>query len=343
MRILVVRNDKIGDFMLAWPAFAMLKASMPCHITALVPAYTQILAELCPYIDEVIVDCGTTANANAQKQLAATLAEKQFDASICYYSTLRNACLMRRAKITQRWAPATKIFQYLYNYRLVQRRSQSAKAESEYNEDLSRAFLKHNGAQPLQVRGPYLTFSAEELCGFKRYLAQKLGLDESKPWLAVHVGSGGSASNLTVEQFAELAEGLKSGISESQLILTMGPEDKKQVTQLLALLKGNAVIADKLSLIELCKLLACVQLFMAGSTGPLHIAGALDTPTVGFYSNRLSAIGRRWRPINTDGRHLGFQSEELSRDAPTLTVKTNEVVKDIICWWRTIFSKFLSD
>ncbi|MGL5038258.1 MAG: glycosyltransferase family 9 protein, partial [Aeromonas sp.] len=39
-RILVVRNDKIGDFMLAWPSFAMLKSAMKCHVTALVPAYT---------------------------------------------------------------------------------------------------------------------------------------------------------------------------------------------------------------------------------------------------------------------------------------------------------------
>lgn len=47
-RILVVRNDKIGDFMLAWPSFAMLKGSMECHVTALVPAYTAPLARLCP-------------------------------------------------------------------------------------------------------------------------------------------------------------------------------------------------------------------------------------------------------------------------------------------------------
>ena len=26
-KILVIRNDKLGDFMQAWPAFAMLKAS----------------------------------------------------------------------------------------------------------------------------------------------------------------------------------------------------------------------------------------------------------------------------------------------------------------------------
>ena len=47
-RILVVRNDKIGDFMLAWPSFAMLKRSMECHVTALVPAYTAPLGPPLP-------------------------------------------------------------------------------------------------------------------------------------------------------------------------------------------------------------------------------------------------------------------------------------------------------
>lgn len=47
-RILVVRNDKIGDFMLAWPSFAMLKASCDCHVTALVPAYNRAAGRTLP-------------------------------------------------------------------------------------------------------------------------------------------------------------------------------------------------------------------------------------------------------------------------------------------------------
>ena len=68
-RILVVRNDKIGDFMLAWPSFAMLKRSMECHVTALVPAYTAPLARLCPWIDEIILDPGVRADKEQQRAL----------------------------------------------------------------------------------------------------------------------------------------------------------------------------------------------------------------------------------------------------------------------------------
>ena len=81
-RILVVRNDKIGDFMLAWPSFAMLKASCDCHITALVPSYTAPLAELCPWIDQVILDPGAKASRSEQSALLRRLRQGQFDAAI---------------------------------------------------------------------------------------------------------------------------------------------------------------------------------------------------------------------------------------------------------------------
>ena len=55
--ILVVRNDKLGDFMLAWPSFAALKQAFPdARIVALVPNYTRPIAELCPWIDEILID-----------------------------------------------------------------------------------------------------------------------------------------------------------------------------------------------------------------------------------------------------------------------------------------------
>ena len=44
-KILVVRNDKIGDFVLSFQALAILKTSIPdSTITVLVPKYTAELA-----------------------------------------------------------------------------------------------------------------------------------------------------------------------------------------------------------------------------------------------------------------------------------------------------------
>lgn len=120
-KLLVIRNDKIGDFMLAWPSFAMLKASLPdCHITALVPKYTAALAELCPWIDAVIIDPGQQADKAQHKQLVQTVKAQQFDASINLFSTMYNALLVWKARIPYRLAPATKLAQIFYQHRIKQ-------------------------------------------------------------------------------------------------------------------------------------------------------------------------------------------------------------------------------
>ena len=57
LKILIIRNDKLGDFMLAWPAIALLKKQFPdAEITALVPEYTASIAEQCQWIDKVLID-----------------------------------------------------------------------------------------------------------------------------------------------------------------------------------------------------------------------------------------------------------------------------------------------
>ena len=82
------------------------------------------------------------------------------------------------------------------------------------------------------------------------------------------------------------------------------------------------------------------KLFVAGSTGPLHIAAALDVPTIGFFPAHRSATPLRWRPLNSEGRHLAFSPPEDSdhpEDMSQLDPKT--MAAAIARWappfWRT--------
>ncbi|MFD1007890.1 glycosyltransferase family 9 protein [Oceanisphaera ostreae] len=337
-RVLVVRNDKIGDFMLAWPAFAMLKESTDYHITALVPGYTQPLAELCPSIDQVIIDPGKEANSTAQQDLLEQLKSGVFDAVICLFSNFRNAKLMWQAGIKQRWAPATKLAQLLYNHRVTQRRSQSAKPEYEYNLDLIRAFLQHNQLAIIEPQAPYLSFDKDDLADFKIAQAQQLGIAAQKPWLLVHAGSGGSANNLSVEQYADLTRQLRYLYPQLQTVLTAGPGEQTLAQQVVDKVGEGAVLAHDLALPDFCRLLACGSLFVAGSTGPLHIAAALDVPTVGFFPLRRSATPLRWRPLNSEGRHLAFHPPINAEVEDMSQVDISEVTKTVTPWAREYLS-----
>ncbi|MGC7559869.1 glycosyltransferase family 9 protein [Pasteurella sp. PK-2025] len=314
-KILVIRNDKLGDFMLAWPAFAMLKQSNPdLKLTALVPSYTADLARLCPYLDDVIIDAGKNADKPAQRATLQAIKAGNFEGSINFFSDKYNAWLVWKAGIPFRLAPATKLIQFLYNHRVMQRRSQSLKPEFEYNLDLARAFLRKNHCPIVEPSPPYLTFEESAVQNQREILSQTLGLDVAKKWVFVHSGSGGSATNLSLAQYARLISGLLSQF-DCQIVLTAGPNESEKAHELALLVNhANVVIYDKnAGLVDFAHSLACANLFIAGSTGPLHLSAALNIPTIGFYPSRRSATPLRWQPINEADKHLAFSPQTQDR------------------------------
>lgn len=332
-KLLVIRNDKIGDFMVCFPAFAMLKQSLPdIEITALVPNYTAPLAKLCPSIDKVIIDTANKKDKTEFNRILQAVKKEQFDAVICFVSDWYNAKLTFLSGIKYRLAPATKLFQFLYNHRLTQRRSQSAKAESEYNLDLARAFLAKHNIQITEPSTPYLQFGADILQAQKAKLSDQLKISSDKKWLFVHSSTGGSANNLSVEQYAQLIQGILAKF-DCYVVLTAGKGESEKANELAQKInQPKVVVYDKNEgLADFSRSLACADLFIAGSTGPLHISGALNIPTVGFYPSRLSAIPRRWRPINDADKHIAFcpPSDKASQMNLTL-ISISETLKTVI-------------
>ena len=332
MNVLVIRNDKLGDFMLAWPAFAMLKASEPSlKLTALVPAYTADIAHACPYLDNVIIDAPKGDKAAFQRVINEIKAQR-FDAMISFFSNTHNAKLAWKCRIPYRLAPATKWVQFFYNHRLTQRRSQSTKPEFEYNLDLARTFLHDHKIPVVEPRTPYLSFEQSAVDFQREFLCGQLNIDTSKKWIFLHSGSGGSANNLSLTQYAQLIQGLLSHL-DAYVILTAGPNESEKARELAGLVQDpRVVIYDKNNgLVDFALSLACADVFIAGSTGPLHLSGALNVPTIGFYPSRRSATPLRWQPINDAHKHLAFCPPNDKASQTDLTqIKIEEKLDDII-------------
>ena len=318
--ILVVRNDKLGDFMLAWPALACLKATAPeARISVLVPNYTAPLAELCPWIDQVIIDPGDNGDKNAQRKLLSRLRSECFTALLTLFSTPRIGWLGWRARIPHRLAPATKWAQLFYNHRVVQRRSRSAKPEYIYNIELAERLLNTLGYHlPPRPTAPYWPIPPHTLQAQREAIANELCLDPSSLWLFLHAGSGGSAVNLTPTQYTELAVKIDSQLVAQgvcpQWLLTAGPGEETTAQALRdSLVSKNlqaTVLPARQNLGDFALALATANLFIAGSTGPLHIAGCLNRPTAGFYPARRSATALRWQTCNDENHRLAFSPPE---------------------------------
>ncbi len=300
--------------MLAWPAFATLKRSCPdAAIYALVPQYTADMAHLCPWIDEVIIDEG-----EGPVSLSRKFALHHFDAMITLISTNRVAWAGFLARIPYRLAPATKLFQFLYNNRLLQRRSRSGKPEFAYNIDIAYQFLMDNGISiaeesatgdylPTGIKRPLLTFPAGDSARLREQLCQQHGIHSESKLVFIHPGSGGSANNLTLEQYIELANGLDCP-GPLAIIITAGPGEKESASQIAAGITTHpaTVLSPTDGLLSLAQHLQLADLFISCSTGPLHIAGALNRPTAAFYPRHRSGSPLRWQTLNAPNKRLTF-------------------------------------
>ncbi len=335
--------------MLAWPAIALLRASLPdARVAALVPRYTESLARACPWIDEVLIDPGRHGSRSEQAALVKRVREGGYDALLTLFSTFRVGWLGWRARIPLRVAPATKAAQVFYGQRVLQRRSRSEKPEYQYNMDLAKALVRTLGFPVVLPRAPFWPLSDDERLAEREMLRDRLGLDMGETWIFVHSGSGGSANNLSLEQYAELVvriEGPLAGLGalrKPRWILTAGPGESEALSQLVQLLhdKGIAPVpyeSDR-GLAAFARSLAAADLFIAGSTGPLHVAGCLDVPTVGFFPGKRSSTALRWQPANGPGRTLGISPESGMDQSDMSRVDLVHSAIRICEFWRSIGS-----
>ena len=315
--ILVIRNDKLGDFMLAWPALAMLRASLPqAHIAVLVPAYTAPLAEICPYLDEVMIDPKLGGDWRNGRALAKLLRDRNFDAVITLFSRFDTGLAVWKAGIPWRLAPATKLAQVFYNHRLKQRRSESAKPEYAYNLDVVQYFLHEHGVPAASLPSPpYLRFNDIEIGVLRQKFMQANSVPSSRRLIFLHIGHGGSADNLSFGQYAQLLRGLHTH-GGHHVVLTAGPGEEAKVQSLASQLGGipHTLYVSRDGLVDFARHLQFCDLFISGSTGPLHVAAALNCRTAAFYPRRRSSTALRWQTINAPERRLAFAPPEGSAE-----------------------------
>jgi ADP-heptose:LPS heptosyltransferase len=333
-RILVIRNDKLGDFMLAWPAISLLKHQYPdSHITALVQPYTSPMAKLCPWIDSILIDDGSGVT-----RLAGLIKAGQYDASISLYSELRTALALRLASVPVRVGPATKIAQLFLNRRLRQKRSLSQKPEHEYNTDLSRYYIELRGDSPTEPQPPpYLQFSADETQALRKQYFDQHSIPSGTRLIFIHPGSGGSAVNLTLDQFARLAEQLAMEIN-AHFVITAGPDELETASNLASRLDHGmcSVYHSMQGLAHFALFISICDLFISGSTGPLHIAGALNVPTAAFYPARRSATSHRWQTLNEPAKRISFSPEQYIEGTNTLDVNIDACAGEITNFIRDL-------
>ncbi len=288
-RILLVRNDALGDALVTLPTAEALREHFPnAEVTVLAGergewvfrragftvlpdpvGFTKTVELLRDSRPSVII----VANPGGRIPLAALI-----------------------AGVPIRIGYARRLWGFCYNRPLFASRRRSGAHEAAR----TLALLRPLGIRMRRIEPPRLEPPSEAV--------RKIGmlLDDAgihRRYVVLHPGSGGSADQWPTGHHRELARLL---LSEGYGIVVSGGEGEKiPAESVIAGLRGPCVnLAGRTDLDLLAALIAGACWFLSSSTGPMHLAAALGVPQVALFSHGAPINPARWRPLNPGARVL---------------------------------------
>jgi len=214
-----------------------------------------------------------------------------FDAVMIASPRLRISLLVWLSGIPVRIGTGYRWYSFLFNKKIYEHRKTAEKHEAEYNLSLLKG-LGHTVSLKPEAK---ISISQQEKKTASD-VRQSLEISDSDRLVLLHPGSGSSARDWKPERFAQLAVELtKLGY---QVVITGGKTEEALVHRVAHEAEnGVKPFISTLNLKEFAAFIQTAKLFVANSTGPLHIAAAVGTPVIGFYPPVRVMSPKRWGPL----------------------------------------------
>ena len=290
-RILVVRTDRIGDVVLTLPVFDALKQHYPDAKTDfLVNKRVFELVKNYPNINKVHAIEKVTVNG-----IKTLCNQGGYDTVITVYPRFKIALGVFLAGVKNRVGSAYRWYSCLFNLKHYTHRKDAKEHESTYNLLL----LKELNCLPEKKLQPSLQVSDDAI----RKVTDRIessGIPKNSKFIVVHVPTLGSAKVWSDDNFKLLINSILDDDEINCYVVLTGTKDEEfHVKHISAGInnQNKLIIMLNLSLTELSALLFLSWLFIGNSTGPIHIAAAVNTYVIGLYSPVKTESPARWGPL----------------------------------------------
>lgn len=291
--ILLVRTDRIGDVVLSLPLVGIIKKHYPgSKVSILLRNYTKELAWNYPGLDNIIILEEENGNTFLLKNINK-IKKHNFDSCIIVYPTFKIALILFLSRIKQRIGTGYRWYSFLFNKKIYEHRKYGEKHELEFNV----AMLKNFGIDE-KINKSNVSFNIriqKESEQFADEILNATNYNNELPVVIIHPGSAGSAVDLPVSKFKELA--LMTAQQLNVNIILTGSESEKTICDEINSGHNFINLAGKFNLGQLIAVINKSDLLIANSTGPIHIAAALGKNVIGFYPKIAACSPNRWGPF----------------------------------------------
>ena len=297
-RILVVKLDHLGDVLLATPVFSNLRQAYPnAELHALTGAWSRVVLEKHPDVNKVLeynspTFCRTGQPTSLRQtfQLYRELRRQKYDLWVELRSDWRIVCFAllrvtpkRLDRAAQQVANKLGFAQFTGTH------------ETTRNLDvLDRAGI------PTPIQTTAFSVTAEDAEWASNFLATHQ-INTEQPLIAIHPGSPIPLKRWMSERYAELADRLIA--QKRAQILFVGVKDEIPIiTEIQGLMRAESInIAGKTTLTQLASILHTCNVFIGNDSGPMHLAAAVGTQTIGLYGpgdpTRFGPVGAKCQTI----------------------------------------------
>ncbi len=292
-RIVISRTDSIGDVILTLPMAGIIKSLFPiCEILFLGREYTHDVVDCCKNVDRFVNY--TEIEKLELNQQIEFFKDINADAIIHVFPRKEIVVLSKKAKIKIRIGTSHRWYNIIYCNKLVSfSRKKSNLHEAELNLKLLEPFGIKVEDYKLEDLHNYINFCPEKL---SEEIQNKF-LIQNKIKLIIHPKSKGSAREWSLNNYKKLIRLLPP---EKYHIILTGTETEGQLFRNIWMDSSVENVMDssgQLSLKELISLISKVDILLACSTGPLHIAGVCNIHALGLFPPIKPMHPARWRPL----------------------------------------------
>ncbi|NIA29093.1 MAG: hypothetical protein GWP06_04160, partial [Actinobacteria bacterium] len=147
------------------------------------------------------------------------------------------------------------------------------------------------------VDDPVVFVTPGEEKGARSYLEKK-GFDLNRKIIGIHPGATWPVKRWLPERFAQLTNELAArGL---QILFTIAPGEEALLHSVIEQCTFSPILPDVLSLRELAAVLKIIDVYVSNDCGPMHLAPAVGTPTVGIFGPGEPDI---WFPYKREKGH----------------------------------------
>jgi heptosyltransferase-2 len=277
---LVIQTSFLGDMVLTTPLLTYLAASSAVDVVC-TPA-ASVLLENHPAVREVIVydKRGRDRGAAGATRLAMRLREKRYDAAYLAQGSIRSGAIAFMARIPQRVGFVTSAGRWFYTSRVmpIDNTHHAARLLALGTRDPLRV-VPNAEIRPRLYPGERERLAVDEVLG--------TNVKSQEPLLVFAPGSVWATKRWPY--FPLLATALR----DAGRIAIVGSEaDLPLAAEIIAATKGQAVDATGLlSLLASAELIGRAALLITNDSAPLHLASAMNTPTVAVFGPTVPEFG----------------------------------------------------